>query len=46
MPSFRLSRLAEADLVGILAASRRQWGSVGGGRYAALIAAAMRKGRG
>lgn len=43
MPSFRLSRLAEADLVGILAASRRQWGSVGERRYAALIAAAMRK---
>ena len=43
MPSFRLSRLAEADLLGILAASGRQWGSVGERRYAALIAMAMRK---
>lgn len=43
MPSFRLSRQAEADLVGILAASRRQWGAGGRRRYAALLAAAMRK---
>jgi toxin ParE1/3/4 len=43
MPSFRLSRLAEVDLVGILATSRGQWGVVGVRRYAALIAAAMRK---
>ena len=43
MPSFRLSRLAEADLVGILAASSRQWGADGRSRYAALLAAAMRK---
>jgi toxin ParE1/3/4 len=43
MPSFRLSRLAEADLVGILAASSRRWGADGRRRYAALLAAAMRK---
>jgi toxin ParE1/3/4 len=43
MSSFRLSRLAEADLTAILVASRRQWGSAGERRYAALIAAAMRK---
>lgn len=43
MPSFRLSRLAEADLIGILAASRRQWGADGRRRYGALLAAAMRK---
>jgi toxin ParE1/3/4 len=43
MGRFRLSRLAEADVAGILAASRRQWGSAGERRYAALIAAAFRK---
>jgi type IV secretion system protein VirD4 len=43
MPSFRLSRLAEADLIGILAASSRRWGADGRRRYAALLAAAMRK---
>lgn len=43
MPSFRLSRLAEADLIGILAASQRHWGADGRRRYAALLAAAMRK---
>jgi toxin ParE1/3/4 len=43
MPSFRLSRLAEADLIGILAASRRRWGADGRRRYAALLAAAMRR---
>jgi toxin ParE1/3/4 len=43
MPNFRLSRLAEADLTSILATSRREWGTDGGRRYAALLAAAMRK---
>lgn len=43
MPRFRLSRLAEADLIGILAASQRHWGADGRRRYAALLAAAMRK---
>ena len=43
MTRYRLSRLAEADLIGILAASRRQWGADGRSRYASLLAAAMRK---
>jgi len=43
MPRYRLSRLAEADLVGILAASNGQWGAAGGHRYAALLAAVLRK---
>jgi toxin ParE1/3/4 len=43
MPSFRLSRLAEADLVDILAASHRQWEVDGRRRYVALLTAAMGK---
>ncbi|MBV8337817.1 MAG: type II toxin-antitoxin system RelE/ParE family toxin [Alphaproteobacteria bacterium] len=43
MRRFRLSRLAEADLLAILATSRSQWGSAGERGYAALIAAAIRK---
>ena len=43
MRRFRLSRLAEADLAGIMAASRRQWGAAGERRYAALLAAALRR---
>jgi toxin ParE1/3/4 len=43
MARYRLSPLAEADLIGILAASSRQWGADGRRRYAALLAAAMRK---
>ena len=43
MARYRLSPLAEADLIGILAASSRQWGADGQRRYAALLAAAMRK---
>ena len=42
MTRYRLSRLAEADLVGILAASSR-WGADGRSRYASLLSAAMRK---
>jgi toxin ParE1/3/4 len=40
---YRLSPLAEADLFAILAVSRRQWGTEGRRRYAAILAAAMRK---
>jgi toxin ParE1/3/4 len=40
---YRLSRLAEADVAGILATSRREWGAGGGRRYSTLLAAAMRK---
>jgi toxin ParE1/3/4 len=43
MTHYRLSRLAEADLIGILAASSRRWGADGRSRYASLLAAAMRK---
>jgi toxin ParE1/3/4 len=43
MARYRLSRLAAADLAGILATSQRQWGSSGRQRYAALLAAAMRR---
>ena len=40
---FRLSRLAQADLRRILAASETRWGIEGRRRYAAILAAAMRK---
>ncbi|HTT81054.1 MAG TPA: type II toxin-antitoxin system RelE/ParE family toxin [Stellaceae bacterium] len=43
MPRYRLSRLAEADVVTILASSHRQWGVAGRRRHAALLSAAMRK---
>jgi toxin ParE1/3/4 len=43
MARFRLSRLAEADLARILATSEERWGMDGRRRYAAIIAAAMRK---
>lgn len=40
---FRLSRLAEADLGRILAVSEARWGIEARRRYAAILAAAMRK---
>ena len=43
MARFRLSRLARSDLAQILAVSVERWGPEGKRRYAALIAAAMRK---
>lgn len=43
MARFRLSRLAEADLARILDASGKRWGTEGRRRYAAALAAAMRK---
>src|SRR6516162_6013296 len=43
MARYRLSRLAEADLSGILATSRREWGAEGRRRYSAVLAAAMRE---
>ena len=43
MARFRLSRLAEADLAHILATSAERWGTQGRRRYAAIIAAAMRR---
>lgn len=43
MARFRLSRLAQADLARILATSARRWGVEGRRRYAAVLAAAMRK---
>jgi toxin ParE1/3/4 len=43
MARFRLSRLARADLVRILAASAARWGVEGRRRYSALIAIAMRQ---
>lgn len=43
MARFRLSRLAEADLAYILATSTERWGADAARRYAALLAAAMRK---
>jgi len=46
MPSYRLARSARADIGRILAVSAEQWGSEGRRRYAALIAAAMRKAAG
>ncbi|MDP2622149.1 MAG: type II toxin-antitoxin system RelE/ParE family toxin [Hyphomicrobiales bacterium] len=43
MARFRLSAPAEADLAGILAASAARWGPEGRRRYAALLAAALRR---
>jgi toxin ParE1/3/4 len=43
MARYRLSRLAEADLTQILATSEERWGADGRRRYAATLAAAMRK---
>ena len=43
MARFRLSRLAQADLAHILATSAERWGAKGQRRYAAVMAAAMRK---
>src|SRR5438874_408989 len=42
MGRFRLSRLAQADVAQILAASAERWGPEGRRRYAALLAAALR----
>jgi toxin ParE1/3/4 len=43
MARFRLSRLARVDLAQILATSAEHWGLEGRRRYAAVLAAAMRK---
>ena len=43
MARFRLSRPAQADLAHILATSAERWGIEGRRRYAAILAAAMRK---
>ena len=43
MARFRLSRPAQADLAHILATSAERWGTEGRRRYAALLAAAMRR---
>ena len=43
MARFRLSLLARADLAQILAVSAEQWGTEGRRRYAAVLAAGMRK---
>lgn len=43
MARFRLSSLARTDLAQILAVSAERWGLEGRRRYAALLAAAMRK---
>jgi toxin ParE1/3/4 len=43
MARFRLSRPAQADLAQILATSAEHWGIDGRRRYAAMLAAAMRK---
>ncbi|MBI1866691.1 MAG: type II toxin-antitoxin system RelE/ParE family toxin [Methylocystis sp.] len=43
MARFRLSRLAEVDLAHILSTSEQRWGTEGRRRYAAILAAAMRK---
>jgi toxin ParE1/3/4 len=43
MARFRLSRLAQADFTHILANSAERWGIQGRRRYAAILAAAMRK---
>ena len=43
MVRFRLSRPARADLAHILATSAERWGIEGRHRYAAILAAAMRK---
>ena len=43
MARFRLSLMARADLAQILAASFERWGIEGKRRYAAVLAAGMRK---
>ncbi len=43
MARFRLSRPAQADIAHILATSAQRWGDDGRHRYAALLAAAMRR---
>jgi toxin ParE1/3/4 len=43
MERYRLSRPAEADLAHILATSGERWGAEARRRYAALLAAAIRK---
>jgi toxin ParE1/3/4 len=43
MARLRLSWLAQADLARILAISAERWGMEGQRRYAAMLAAAMRK---
>ena len=43
MARFRLSPLARADVARILAISAERWGIEGRVRYAAILAAAMRK---
>jgi toxin ParE1/3/4 len=43
MARFRLSRPAQIDLAHILAASAERWGIEGRRRYAAVLAAAIRK---
>jgi len=43
MARFRLSLLARADLAQILAVSAELWGTEGRRRYAAVLAAGMRK---
>ena len=43
MARFRLSRQAKTDLAHILATSAERWGIEGRRRYAALLAAAMRR---
>ena len=43
MARFRLARPAQQDLASILSTSAERWGRQGGRRYAAVLAAAMRK---
>jgi toxin ParE1/3/4 len=43
MARFRLSRLAEHDVATLLATSEERWGTDARRRYAAILAAAMRK---
>ena len=43
MARFRLSRSAQDDIAQILATSAERWGADGRRRYAALLAAAMKK---
>jgi toxin ParE1/3/4 len=43
MARFRVSRPAQADIANILATSAERWGAGGRRRYAAILAAAMRK---
>jgi toxin ParE1/3/4 len=43
MARFRLSRLAEGDVVQVLTTSEQRWGKDGRRRYAAIVAASMRR---